>query len=329
VIENWSVGVAERLGMSYDELRALKPDIVFVQMPGFSQAPPESERVGFGPTIEQMGGLVALQGYEGGEPHKSGVSYGDPTGGVAAAGATVLALLHRERSGRGSHVVVSQRDNIIGLIGEYIVAESLGIEVPARIGNRDLDFAPHGVYRTRDDSGRMQADLLGNPIREFNETFLAIAVESDEAWQALRSTVDDKRLDDPSFATLPGRRAGDRVIDEALAAWARDRDAGEAAMTLQAAGVSAMPVLTPLMVLRDPHLGARDFFPVVKHPEAGEHRTTRPVWRFQRRPLPPIVPAPCFGEHNEQVLRELAGYDADAIAGLRERNVITDVPLNA
>jgi len=81
VIENWSVGVSERLDIGYDELRALNPRIVFVQMPGFSKDLPESERVGFGPTIEQMGGLVALQGYQGGPPHKSGISYGDPIAG--------------------------------------------------------------------------------------------------------------------------------------------------------------------------------------------------------------------------------------------------------
>jgi len=329
VIENWSVGVAERLGLSYDELRALKSDIVFVQMPGFSQAPPESERVGFGPTIEQMGGLVALQGYEGGEPHKSGISYGDPTAGIVAAGATALALLHRERTGKGSHVVVAQRDNIIGLIGEYIVAESLGVAVPTRIGDHDPDFAPHNVYRTRDDSGRMQADLLGNPIREFNETFLAIAVDSDEAWQALRSVVGDPRLDDPSFATVAGRRAGEAAIDEALAEWARDREPSATAAALQAVGVSAMPVLTPLMIFRDAHLHARGFFPVVEHAEAGAMPTALPVWRLQHRPLPAIRPAPCFGEHNTEILRDLAGYDAAAIAGLRERNVIADAPLSA
>ncbi|MDA0365663.1 MAG: CoA transferase [Chloroflexi bacterium] len=329
VIENWSVGVAERLGLSYDELRALKPDIVFVQMPGFSQVPPESERVGFGPTIEQMGGLVALQGYEGGEPHKSGISYGDPTAGIVAAGATALALLHRERTGEGSHVVVAQRDNIIGLIGEYIVAESLGVDVPTRIGSHDPDYAPHNVYRARDDSGRIQSDLLGNPLREFNETFLSIATDGDDAWQALRTVVGDARLDAPAFATATGRRAGEALIDEVLAEWVRQREASVAAAELQAAGVSAMPVLTPLMIFRDAHLRSRDYFPLVAHPEAGTLPTTRPVWRMQRRPLPPIRPAPCFGEHNEAILRELAGFDAAAIAAMRERNVITDAPLNA
>ena len=106
VLENWSVGVAEALGLGYDDLRAIKPDIVFAQMPAYGKDGPDAGRVGFGPAIEQMGGLVALQGYEGGRPHRSGISYGDPNAGILAAGAISLALLRRERTGEGSHVVI-------------------------------------------------------------------------------------------------------------------------------------------------------------------------------------------------------------------------------
>ncbi len=327
VIENWSVGVAERLGLGWEQLHAINPRLVMVQMPGFSQSPPESERVGFGPTIEQMGGLVALQGYAGGPPHKSGISYGDPTAGIVAAGATALALLRRERTGEGSHVVVAQRDNIIGMVGEFMLAESIGAGYPVRIGNRDADCAPHGVYRARDDAGRIQADVLGNPLREFNETWLAIAVDSDDAWRALRSVVGDARLDDPRYEGAEGRRADEDAIDAVLGEWARGLDADEAAARLQAAGVSAMPVLTPLMVTRDAHLAARGAFPSYDHPEAGVQRTMRPVWRLRRRPQPPIRPAPCFGEHNDTILRELGGCDDAEIARLAEAQVITDVPL--
>ncbi|MFN8639903.1 MAG: CoA transferase [Dehalococcoidia bacterium] len=329
VIENWSVGVAERLGLGYPELQRLNPRVTLVQMPGFGQTGAEAERVGFGPTIEQMGGLVALQGYEGGPPHKSGISYGDPTGGIAAAGATALALWRREQTGRGSHVVVTQRDNIIGLVGEYIVAEALECPLPLRIGNRDHDMAPHGVYRTRDDDGRVQADILGNPIGEYHDTWLAIAVDSDAAWQRLRSVIVDERLGRSEYDSAAGRRTREVEIDGVLAEWARDFDAWDAAARLQAAGVSAMPVLSPLMLVRDAHLEARGFFPRYVHPEAGEHATSRPVWRLARRPFSGVRPAPCFGEHNEEILRELGGYSPDEIRGLRESEVIADQPLSS
>lgn len=327
VIENWSAGVAERLGAGYEDLRALNPAIIFVQMPGFGTHGPESERVGFGPTIEQMGGLVALQGYEGGPPHKSGISYGDPTGGIIAAGATALALLQRERTGSGSHVIVTQRDNIIGLIGEYVAAESLGLPMPLRTGNADAEYAPHGVYRTRDDSGRMQFDPAGNPLREFHDTWLAIAVDSDTAWRALCDLLGDPRLNQPAYDTAAGRRAEAAAIDAVLAAWARDRDPAEAAGQLQEVGVSAVPVLSPLMLVRDPHLRARANYLVCDHPDAGANLTARPVWRLKQRPLQQVRPAPCFGEHNAEILEHLAGFGIDKVAGFAAAGITAESPV--
>lgn len=326
VIENWSVGVSERLGMGYDELRALNPRIVFVQMPGFSKELPESERVGFGPTIEQMGGLVALQGYEGGPPHKSGISYGDPIGGIVAAGATALGLWRREGSGEGCQIVVSQRDNVIGMVGEFMVAEALGIDYPVRDGNRDPDAVPHNVYRTRDDAGRWQGDALGRPVAEFHDTWVAVAVDSEEAWRMLRGVVHDARLDNPAYDTLAGRKGAETAIDAVIGEWARGRDASEVAATLQAAGVSACPVLTALMLVRDAHLAARGNFPTTVHPEAGEVRTSRPVWRMARRPTPRPGPAPVFGQHNREVLRDLAGYSNAEVDAFETGGIIATAP---
>lgn len=328
VIENWSVGVSERLGIGFQDLRALNPRITMVQMPGFAQDPPESERVGFGPTIEQMGGLVSLQGYEGEGPHKSGISYGDPTAGIVAAGATALALLQREATGDGAHVVVYQRDNIIGMVGEFMVAESLGLEYPARIGNRDPEMAPHGVYRTRDDSGRWQGDILGNPIAEYHDTWVAIAVDSDEAWHALVRCIADPRLERAEFVTAPGRLAHEQEIDAILAEVLRDRDPAQVAADLQAAGVSACEVLSALMLVRDGHLAKRGYFQTVQHPEAGAHLTTHPVWRFADRPQPPLRPAPCFGEHNRVILAEV-GYSEAELEAFEAASVLTTVPLKA
>ena len=329
VIENWSVGVAERLGLGFADLQRLNPRAILVQMPGFGQTGSEAERVGFGPTIEQMGGLVALQGYEGGPPHKSGISYGDPTGGIAAAGATALALWRREQTGRGSHVVVTQRDNIVGFVGEYILAEALGRPLPTRIGNRDHDMVPHNVYRARDDDGRVQADILGNPIGVYHDTWVAIAVDSDEAWRGLKAVTRDARLHRPEYESVEGRRAAEAAIDTVLAEWTRDLDAWEVASQLQAAGVSAMPVLSPLMLVRDDHLAARAFFPRYVHPEAGEQRTSRPVWRLARRPFEGVGPAPCFGEHNDSILRDLAGYSSAEIDEMRAAEVIAAEPLSS
>ena len=326
VIENWSAGVADRLGIGYEALRALNPRIVFVQMPAFGIDGPEANRVGFGPSIEQMGGLVALQGYEGGPPHRSGISYGDPNAGVAAAGATAMALYERERTGVGSHVVLRQRDNIIGMIGEFVIAHALGIEYPVRTGNRDAGMAPHGVYRCRDTGPRVLADAVGIPLREITESWVAIAVDSDEAWAALCEIVAAPGLPDPSLATLEGRLAAHDHIDAALEAWTSKRDADGVATVLQAAGVSAAPVLSPLQVVQDDHLAARGTFITYDHPVAGECGTMRPVWRLADRPFEGVRAAPSFGQHNREVLGEVAGMAEAEIDELERDGVLATEP---
>jgi crotonobetainyl-CoA:carnitine CoA-transferase CaiB-like acyl-CoA transferase len=326
-VENWSSGVADRLGLGYENLRAINPGLVYVSMPGFGHDGPDANRVGYGPTIEQMGGLVALQGYEGGPPHKSGISYGDPVSGITAAGAVAVALLRRERTGRGCYVVVPQRDGIVGLIAEYIVAEGIGQPLPTRIGNRDLLYAPHNVYRTRDTAPRLRLGLAEEVVGEETDSWLAIAVDGDAAWDGLRSVVADTRLDDPAYATAEGRRAALEALDAVIAAWARDRDPDQAATDLQAAGVPASPVLTPLGLTRDEHMRARGAFLSYDHPVTGRQPTTRPVWRMARRPVTHVAPAPCFGQHNAEVLSELAGLTPAEIDALATAGLIADAPV--
>ncbi len=275
-----------------------------------------------------MGGLVALQGYEGGPPHKSGLSYGDPNAGILAAGAVALALLKRERTGEGSHVVLHQRDNIIGMVGEFIVAESAGVPLPARIGNRHPEFAPHNVYRTRDDSGRIQADIMGNPIRELTDTWLAVSIDTDEAWRNLLGVVRDSRLADSAFNTMAGRKQHEPEIDAVLSEWASAQEPGGAAAALQAAGVLAAPVFSPLMLVNDEHLAARGYYPEYVHPEAGRNKTTRPVWRLSERPFAGVGPAPCFGQHNREVLTTLAGLSGADVDAMERENVLVSVPLS-
>jgi crotonobetainyl-CoA:carnitine CoA-transferase CaiB-like acyl-CoA transferase len=322
-IENWSSGVAERLGLGFSELRKLNPRIISVSMPGFGHSGPDAERVGFGPTIEQMGGLVALQGYEGGEPHRSGISYGDPVAGTVAAGAVAMALLHRERTGEGSYAVVPQRDAICGLIAEFVAAEALGRPLPTRIGNRDANFAPHGVYQAAGTAPRPMLGPGNVTLMEFTDSWLAIAVDNDQAWQGLRSVIKDGRLDLPECATAAGRLAAQDAIDAVVSEWARSRGAAEASAELQAAGVPAAEVLTPLLSTTDEHLVARGEYLPYEHPDAGRGRTTRPAWRFHRRPANVVNGAPRFGEHSREVLERIAGYSADDVEALSKKNVVT------
>jgi crotonobetainyl-CoA:carnitine CoA-transferase CaiB-like acyl-CoA transferase len=318
LIENFRPGVIKRLGFGYDELKKLNPRIIVVSLPGFSSYQPEASIPAYGPNIEQMGGLAYLNGYLGGPPHKSGISYGDPLAGLGGAAAVLLALLQRERTGVGQYVEVSQRNLLLGMIGDALVADQIGAPV-SRGGNRSPVYAPQGVYPA---AARPAADGSAEPA----PGWVTISVVTDDQWRALCQVMGaDDLAADEELATVTGRmRAHDR-LDEVIAGWTKGLSADDAAGRLQDAGVPAAPVRAPADLPQDANLVARDFFRTLPHPEYGEIRVTAPVWRFDGRRLG-VRTAPKFGEHNREVLARVLGYSGDAIDALERDGVLADRP---
>ena len=312
LIENFRPGVVDRLGFGYDELSKVNPRIIVVSLPGFSSYQPEASLPAYGPNIEQMGGLAYLNGYVGGPPHKSGISYGDPLAGLGGAAAVLLALLQRERTGKGQKVEVSQRNLLLAMIGDALTACQLGT-APGRAGSRNASYAPQGTYPagTRD----------GAPPR-----WVTLSVVTDDHWQALCQVMDRPDLAaDPGLATVTGRMRDHDRLDAEITAWTSGRPADAAAAALQAAGVPAAPVMAPADLSADPNLLARDFFRTLPHPEYGQIRVTAPVWRFAGHDLG-VRTAPTFGEHNREILAGLLGYAQADIDALERDGVLADEP---
>lgn len=157
--------------------------------------------------------------------------------------------------------------------------------------------------------------------------WLAIAVDSDEAWIALRGVVADNRLDNLRSRRSKGRRAAESFIDGALNDWCREQPAQNLAEALQAAGVAASPVRSQLMLTTDPHLLARDYVQAYDHPLTGKCATFRPVWRLADRPLGEIRPAPMSGQHTREVLSSFAGLDDAAVDALGAAGVTATTPV--
>lgn len=317
LIENFRPGVIDRLGFGYADLKELNPRLIVVSLPGFSSYAPEASLPAYGPNIEQMGGLAYLNGYLGGPPHKSGISYGDPLAGLGGAAAVLLALLLRERTGVGQYVEVSQRNLLLQMIGDALVAHQLGSPL-ARNGSRSAVYAPQGAYPT-------EPSRPPGP-REPEPGWVAVSVVTDDHWQALcRIMARDDLAADEELVTVVGRmRAHDR-IDQAITAWTKGRTAAAAASQLQAGGVPAAPVMAPADLSDDANLLARDFFRTLPHPEYGEIRVTAPVWRFEGCELG-VRTAPGFGEHNREVLAEILGYATEDIDALERGGVLADRP---
>jgi crotonobetainyl-CoA:carnitine CoA-transferase CaiB-like acyl-CoA transferase len=318
LIENFRPGVIARLGFGYESLKELNPRLIVVSLPGFSSYAPEASLPAYGPNIEQMGGLAYLNGYLGGPPHKSGISYGDPLAGLGGAAAVLLALLLRERTGVGQYVEVSQRNLLLGMIGDALIAHQLGSPL-TRNGSRSTLYAPQGAYPT-------EPSRPPGPGGEPAPRWVAVSVVTDDHWRALcRTMARDDLAADEELASVVGRmRAHDR-LDQAIAGWTKGRTAGEAASQLQAAGVPAAPVMAPSDLSDDANLLARDFFRTLPHPEYGEIRVTAPVWHFAGCELG-VRTAPRFGEHNREVLADILGYPKEDIDALERDGVLADRP---
>jgi crotonobetainyl-CoA:carnitine CoA-transferase CaiB-like acyl-CoA transferase len=269
VIENYRSEVMDGLGLSYDVLRSVKTDIILVSLPSHG---------------------------------KTGISYGDPMAGIAAAGAVALALWHRRRTGEGQYVEVTQ---------------------PPPQGNRHSSMAPHGCYPCSPAKCARGASASGGG----DDRWVTIAVEDDDQFAALCRAMGQPELAaDPRFADVVSRYKHQDELDAIVAAWARERTPQEVTRALQAVGVPAAPVLTVPDLFDDPHLRARGFWESVSHPEAGVWDMDGVVWRMSASPAHIRLPAPRFGEHNDYVLRDLLGLSEQEIEALAAEGVIGDQP---
>jgi crotonobetainyl-CoA:carnitine CoA-transferase CaiB-like acyl-CoA transferase len=310
VIENFRSDTLDRLGVGYAWLCEQNPRIVLVSMAGFGQTGPERAMAGYGPLIEQASGLAGLTGYGDGRPQLVEYAYGDPVAAVAAASATLTALIQRRRSGRGQHIDLAQRDVTVAMLGEAFVERCTTGEQPAVRGNRHARMAPHGVYPCAGE-----------------DEWVAIAVEDDEQWRGLRAAMGDPAWARATeLAGVRGRRERHDELDERMAEWARGLTKREVFARCREHAVAAGPVWNDHELLEDPQLAARGFYEPIAHPAVGEWRTHGWEWRAQGSGRCVRSPAPGFGQHNAEVLGGELGLSDAELAALEAEAVISREP---
>jgi benzylsuccinate CoA-transferase BbsF subunit len=246
-------------------------------------------------------------GYENEGPMRIGVAYPDAIAGALGAAATLGALWHQATGGGPVHADLSQLEGTLSFAGEALVAASATGVAPARIGNRSLDHAPHGVYPSAGD-----------------DAWVAIAVCSDAAWRALVGVIDDPDLSRHASLATPARLAQWETIDAAISAWTRARPALEAASVLQAAGVPACPAFTNRDLVENEHLAARGFMVTLDQRDAGPQRFPGFPIHFGARRVRLGGP-PGLGDQNDEILSSL-GYTPGEIADLAREETIADRP---
>jgi crotonobetainyl-CoA:carnitine CoA-transferase CaiB-like acyl-CoA transferase len=305
--ENFAAGVIDRLGVGYESLRAVKPDLIMISLAGYGQTGPFRNYVSYGPIMAAHSGLQALTTYAGDGPRNPGISYGDPVVGIFGAWLLLAALIHRARTGQGQYIDLSNLEALEMLMPEALLEFAMNGRDPAPIGNRDPLMAPHNCYKTLGDA----------------EHWVTIAVGNDQEWRALCDAIGQPALaSDARFNTALARKRNEDELDRIIGAWTSTRDRWQVTELLQRAGVAAMPTFTNIDVVRDPHMRERGFLVDLDHPEVGVRTYAGVPWTMSLTPCKIHRVSPCLGEDTNDVLGRVLGYTPERIAQLRAAEII-------
>ena len=250
VVENYSSGVMEKLGLGYEELARVRPDLVYFSSSGYGDTGPCRRYVSWGPNLEAMSGLATLSGFPERACTLTQFAYPDALSALHGLFAVLCALDHRSRTGEGQRITLSQLEATVGALGPLLMRQLAHGEEPPRIGNGSLQAAPQGCY----------------PCRGVDR-WCAITVEDDAAWRRFCQVLERPEWgEDPRFASLAARLEGRAELDAAISEWTRERDAYEVMHALQRAGIAAGVAQTAEDELRhDRQLAARGFFEEIEH----------------------------------------------------------------
>jgi crotonobetainyl-CoA:carnitine CoA-transferase CaiB-like acyl-CoA transferase len=311
VVENFTARVLDQLGLGYESLRERRPDLVMLRMPGFGLDGPWRDLAAFAFVIEDASGLTWRTGHPDQLPIEP-YCVGDPNAGLHALFGLMLALEHRDRTGEGGLVEAAMVDAALNITAEQVIEHSAYGALLGRSGNRGPLAAPQNLYQAAgpDDWGK-------------DDSWVAIAVTTDEQWMALGKAVGHPEwATDPSLATVQGRvREHDR-IDTMLQQWCRERPAEDIVESLWEVGVPVGKVMQPHRQPDLAQLQSRKFFEEIDHPVAPRSRYSTLPMRFSRGPdRLHVRRAPLLGEHNAELLGEL-GLNPVEIDALETDGVI-------
>ena len=306
VCENFAAGVMDRMGLGYEVLRRVKPDLIMIALSGYGASGPESEFVSYGPAQVPLSGMSSLTGYADWPPMHVGISYGDPTGGLYGAAAVLAALLHRVETGEGQYIDLSQQETSITVLGEGVLEQSITGRQPPRAGNRVPHMAPHGVFRCAGE-----------------QRWVAIAVRDEAEWQRFVQTIGRPALaTDPRFVTLAARKANEDELEALVTEWTLPRPPEEIVTALQRERIPACLSMHSRDIAEDEHLEQSGFFVHLPHREVGTKLHLGIPWRMSDTPCSVRRAAPCLGEHTDDVLQRIVGYGAEKVAELRQRGIL-------
>ncbi len=304
LIENFAPGTLDRLGLGYDTLATMYPRLVYASITGFGATGPRRDRPGYDAVVQAEGGLMSLTGPANGEPYRLGVAIADIVAGLFAVQGITLALLVRERTGRGQFVDVGMLDSVVSLLTYQAGIHFTTGGTPMRSGNRHPSIAPYDTYAAADGT-------------------LVLAIGNDAQWRTFCRLTGETWLGaDSRFRTNAGRVRHEPELRPLLASLVAGRTRQAWIDLLVPEGVPCASVRTLDEVLRDPQVAAREMIQEIDHPAAGALKLLGVPIKLSETPGAVRTPPPRLGAHTAAVLTELAGLSRGEVDALRNAGVV-------
>lgn len=304
VVENFKPGVMAKLGYAYEDLSKINPRLVYCSISGFGQTSPMRDLPAYDIVAQGMSGMMSVTGYPDGKPARVGSSLGDVSAGLFAVTGIMLALYHRERSGKGQYVDIAMLDSVFSFLETNVVRHTIGGVHPTRVGARHPLSAPFDIYMCKD-------------------AHVIIAVASDAQFAKLCEMIGQPELArDPRFDSDPHRSDNDVALKEILEEFLSNYTAAEAMEMMQARSLPCGPLCTVDEACQNPSILQRDMLVDIHQPGAGKLRITGNPIKLSETPPDPKHPAPLLGQHTKSVLTETFGFSQEQVAKWEAETII-------
>ncbi|GLC94459.1 CoA transferase [Cupriavidus sp. TA19] len=307
VVENFSAGVADRLGLGYDVLREVNPSLVYCSLTGYGSTGPARNLKAYDLMVQAAVGLMSITGQPDAGPTKAGSPLSDAIAGLFAAFGIVAALNYRQRTGQGQSVDVSMADCLLSLILDEPLDCYRELGLSFQQGNRIMRFSPFNAYQSADG-------------------WVTLGTASNDDWRTLLDVMGRSELkDDPDIMSIAWRLSNNAAVDQIVSAWTLSLTTAEIEQRMRSARIPCSPVRTIDDVLAWEQIAARNMAVSLWNPLAEAKMNVKAAsfpLRFGNAEVGYGTPAPVPGAHTEEVLREMAGVDAAEFEWLRERRII-------
>jgi CoA:oxalate CoA-transferase len=304
VTENYRPNTMQKLGLGYETLKAINPQIIYASICGFGHKTVYPGRPGYDVIAQATGGIMAITGQADGPPTRVGSSIGDIFSGSFATIGILAALRVKEKTGLGQQVDIAMMDAVVSVLENAVVRYTVTGEIPQRTGSAHPSIAPFDVFEAQDG-------------------WFVVGIGNDMLWEKFCKAINKTDLlDDLRFTTNPKRSENYKELKPIITEWSKEKTVEEILNILITAGVPVGEVNTIDKIVDDPNIKLREMIVEVEHPLAGEVKITDTPIKLSLTPGKVEKASPLLGEHTEEILGELLGFSQEEIEGLKKEGVV-------